>query len=71
MQHISYTIYLLGCETKGGAKCVFPFKYDNKTFLACTDYGHDSFWCSTSNNADGSYKTWAECDVSTCGKGNL
>ena len=64
-------IYITGCRTKGGRKCVFPFKSSGKIYQSCTEDGHNTFWCSTSNKADGSYDEWDNCDVTTCGKGTL
>ena len=57
--------------TTDGKKCVFPFKYNGKTYNKCTtvDNGNTE-WCATEVKTDGNYKDWGNCDVSSCGKFN-
>merc|ERR1719414_280552 len=45
-----------------GNQCKFPFKYNGKTYTACTSEGHDRTWCYTDDDG-----TWGNCDCpSTC-----
>jgi hypothetical protein len=50
------------CTTNGGAKpglpCVFPFKYADVTYNACTAKNSErGLWCSTAVDAEGDHIT--------------
>jgi hypothetical protein len=56
------------CTTDGSAgvgaghKCVFPFKYKDRTFRHCTSFDHDTFWCATRVDNGGNYEgRWGRC----------
>lgn len=57
---------MAGCVTTEGKKCVFPFRYKNKSYYSCTTANHDRPWCSVQNKVDGHYKQWGNCNVKTC-----
>merc|ERR1719481_105680 len=59
----------IGCETKKGAKCAFPFNHKGVTHTECTKKGHHSPWCSTKTDSNNNHigGNWDECDpVSLC-----
>ena len=41
------------CETKGGEKCVFPFRYNGTNYHGCTRDGASHAWCATSVDVNG------------------
>lgn len=57
-----------GCKVEGGDSCVFPFKYNGKTYHDCTMEDHHSLWCATSVNSDKSYEEYGNC-INNDGKG--
>ena len=50
--------------------CIFPFKYENKTYNSCTRWhgtspgfpDEEAFWCATSVNADLNIQNWGFCN---------
>ena len=36
----------------GGANCVFPFKYKNVAYTACTKTDDTKLWCATTSSYD-------------------
>ena len=42
--------------------CVFPFKWENKTYHSCTMIDADGFWCATSVDTDSDVLTWGFCN---------
>jgi len=46
--------------TGNGARCVFPFTYEEVTYNGCTDMNHDKPWCATTSNY-GQDGKWGEC----------
>ena len=56
------------CQTEDGwGPCVFPFKYKDKTYEACTTVGKGGFhkkpWCAYKVDATGKMvsRKWADC----------
>jgi len=49
------------CITSGGPRpnrpCVFPFRYNGKTYSTCTDITIGRYWCSTATRSDGTHIT--------------
>ena len=39
---------LVGCMTKGGVSCVFPFNWKGKQYYECTVVDDTAKWCATS-----------------------
>ena len=69
---IMTSIFLyLGCATKAGEKCAFPFIYNNKEYFKCTGDGGSGPWCATSVNNEGGYSSWEYCNMETCKTGKL
>jgi len=59
------------CTTMNGKRCVFPFVYKGTSYSSCIKDGYHTYWCSTANKKDGSYKEWDICgDERACGKGD-
>ena len=56
---------LTGC-TIPAPNCVFPFKYQGRTFSKCTDYHspNDKPWCATKvdRNSNVVWEQWTDCD---------
>lgn len=59
------------CNTKKGKQCVFPFKYKNVLYTACTRRANGLFgsglgadpWCATDVDLNGNYNgAWDNCD---------
>ena len=48
---------ILGCRTKDGKKCKFPFKYEGETYTGCPvdPYEASETWCSTKVDQDGNH----------------
>ena len=70
---VTFLIYPVSvCATMNDKHCVFPFKSKGKSYSSCTKDGYHTYWCSTSNKKDGSYKEWDICgDSKACGKGKI
>merc|ERR1712018_65208 len=51
------------CRTNNNVKCVFPFKYNGKTYNKCTSVESDVPWCATQVGRDGTVITgqWGDC----------
>merc|ERR1719210_1269858 len=47
-------------------QCVFPFKYNDYTYHACTNEGYHTVWCATSVNSEGVMEDdqWGHCSWS-------
>nr|XP_040566435.1 72 kDa type IV collagenase-like [Lepeophtheirus salmonis] len=57
------------CATISGVSCTFPFKYNGKTYDACTTADNSgSPWCATSVNAQGEYQGYGNCNTNCQGK---
>ena len=63
----------LGCTTKKGNACVFPFNYQGKSYDKCTSDGQMSnkIWCATTKDSNGYYDDWDYCNVETCTEGTI
>ncbi|XP_040581395.1 matrix metalloproteinase-9 [Lepeophtheirus salmonis] len=57
-----YASSVLGCQTTTGENCIFPFTYREMTFSKCSKADYDKYWCATSVNSDGSFKTFGDCN---------
>ena len=54
-------------ELKAEAQCIFPFKYNGKTYSKCTMDGSDRFWCATSvDSEDYQWTEWGYCTTKSC-----
>ena len=43
--------------------CVFPFKYEGKSYDSCITNGNGGTeWCATSLNSDGTYLDYGNCN---------
>jgi len=73
---ISWLLFMLSivtvksaqCKTTKGESCVFPMRYKDLWYDACTNRNHNEYWCATKLETDGSYAKWGNCE-STCPKG--
>jgi len=66
-EHSTSIVEQKTCVTNFGQKCVFPFKYNYKTYNSCTQSGiFGQPWCATSTNIFGVVRSWAYCNVNTC-----
>ena len=61
------------CETKTDQDCVFPFKFNGKTYENCTtdalvDSQTPNAWCATETDGSGAMVEgkFGECDLTTC-----
>lgn len=58
------------CKTITFQKCIFPFKYDGKTYNTCTTDDNWSWnskpWCATTLDANGYKEDYGFCDMRTC-----
>ena len=51
-----------GCEATTTYPCVFPFKYNDKSYNTCIKGGFDFFWCATSVDWSNLYwQKWGKC----------
>ena len=57
----SYNIYL-ECRTVADEACIFPFKYNGQVYNGCAVIESGEFWCSTRNQADGTYESLGKCN---------
>ena len=61
------------CETKTDQDCVFPFKFNGKTYENCTtdvlgDSQTPNAWCATETDESGAMVEgkFGECDLNSC-----
>jgi len=56
-----------GCSTEGPQKCVFPFKWEGTTHVACTEDGFPGkAWCSIGNGKNKIASNFGFCDPAKC-----
>ena len=52
--------------------CIFPFKYNGKTFHHCTNEHANFFWCATKTDSNMYMTKYGECDAGgPCGQGKF
>jgi hypothetical protein len=59
----------VGESVENEGSCVFPFRYNGKTYNSCTFDNSDNYYCSHSANYDGlsvlgrGFGDWGDCDL--------
>jgi len=52
--------------SSNGTRCVFPFKFQDLTFNACTNFADSKFWCALAVDKTEQMLDWGYCDSPDC-----